>query len=182
MFGIYSPLFGLDVVKTRERKYQIVKQHDSQNPAPVAVGFGFDPLKGGIADPRSPVNNCGSVISTEGAKSPDLAPNNGMTGVHPIKQWGSCLSDRDAEKAAQAAEPAQIARTVDSRISLTDEENALVPEIRQFTAKMGHEMNEPAQVVMFIKGMTIDYGDQKLLFRDGRVRLELGEGGEWRKY
>ena len=39
---------------------------------------------------------------------------------------------------------------------------------------MGHEM--PANGLMiFIQGMTVDYGDQKLLFRDGRMRLELGD-------
>lgn len=26
-------------------------------------------------------------------------------------------------------------------------------------------------MMMFIRGMTVDYGDQKLLFRDGRMRL-----------
>ncbi|MEY1089500.1 hypothetical protein AB7160_11620 [Morganella morganii] len=30
-------------------------------------------------------------------------------------------------------------------------------------------------MMMFIRGMTVDYGDQKLLFRDGRMRLELGD-------
>ncbi len=30
-------------------------------------------------------------------------------------------------------------------------------------------------MMMFIRGMTVDYGDQKLLFRDGRIRLELGD-------
>lgn len=95
---------------------------------------------------------------------------------HQINQWGSYLSHKAAEKATQATEQAQVAKVIDSRISLTDEENALIPEIRRFATRMGHEMNESAQVVMFIKGMTIDYGDQKLLFRDGRVRLELGDG------
>lgn len=175
VFGIYSPVFGGDVVKTRERKYQIVKKHDSQNPAPVAVGFDFNLLKGGIADPRSPVNNCGSVISTDGDKSPDLAPNYGMTGVHQIKSWGSCLSNKAAEKAAQAAEPEQTASRVNSRITLSDKEIAFIPEIQKFTAAMGHEMPADGLMMMFIRGMTVDYGDQKLLFRDGRMRLELGD-------
>ncbi|HCT8189735.1 TPA: replication endonuclease [Morganella morganii] len=175
VFGIYSPVFGGDVVKTRERKYQIVKKHDSQNPAPAAVGFDFNLLKGGIADPRSPVNNCGSVISADGDKSPDLAPNYGMTGVHQINQWGSCLSNKAAEKAAQAAVPAQTASRVNSRITLSDKEIAFIPEIQKFTAAMGHEMPADGLMMMFIRGMTVDYGDQKLLFRDGRMRLELGD-------
>ncbi|HHZ6806644.1 TPA: replication endonuclease [Morganella morganii] len=175
VFGIYSPVFGGDVVKTRERKYQIVKKRDSQNPAPVAVGFDFNLLKGGIADPRSPVNNCGSVIPTDGDKSPDLAPNYGMTGVYQIKPWGSCLSNKAAEKAAQEAEPVQVASRVNSRITLSDEEIAFIPEIQKFTAAMGHEMPANGLMMMFIRGMTVDYGDQKLLFRDGRMRLELGE-------
>ena len=175
VFGIYSPVFGGDVVKTRERKYQIVKKRDSQNPAPVAVGFDFNLLKGGIADPRSPVNNCGSVISTDGDKSPGLAPNYGVRGVYQIKLWGSCLSDKAAEKAAQEVKPAQIARQVNSRITLSDKEIAFIPEIQKFTAAMGHEMPADGLMMMFIRGMTVDYGDQKLLFRDGRMRLELGD-------
>lgn len=43
---------------------------------------------------------------------------------------------------------------------------------------MDHEMNKPAQVVMLIKGMAIYYGDQKLLFWDKRVKLELDERGK----
>lgn len=175
IFGIYSPVFGGDVVKTRERKYQIVKKRDSQNPAPVAVGFDFNLLKGGIADPRSPVNNCGSVISTDGDKSPDLAPNYGVTGVYQIKPWGSCLSDKAAEKAAQEVKPAQTASRVNSRITLSDKEIAFIPEIQKFTAAMGHEIPADGLMMMFIRGMTVDYGDQKLLFRDGRMRLELGD-------
>lgn len=174
VFGIYSP-FGGDIITTRERKYRIVKKRDNQNPAPVAVGFDFNLLKGGIADPRSPVNNCGSVISTDGDKSPDLAPNYGVTGVYQIKPWGSCLSDKAAEKAAQAAEPVQTASRVNSRITLSDNEIAFIPEIQKFTAAMGHEMPANGLMMMFIRGMTVDYGDQKLLFRDGRMRLELGD-------
>lgn len=30
-------------------------------------------------------------------------------------------------------------------------------------------------MMMFIRGMTIDYGDQVLMFRNGRMRLELGD-------
>ena len=40
---------------------------------------------------------------------------------------------------------------------------------------MGHEMPADGLMMMFIRGMTVDYGDQKLLFRDGRMRLELGD-------
>ena len=176
VFGIYSPIFGGDVVKTRERKYQIVRKRDSQNPAPVAVGFDFTLSKGGIADPRSPVNNCGSVISADGDKSPGLAPNYGMTGVSTKSQWGSCLSDKAAEKAAQSAENTQIGRRVISRIPLTSQQIAFIPEIQKFTTSMGHELAADGLMMMFIRGMTIDYGDQVLMFRDGRMRLELGDG------
>lgn len=29
--------------------------------------------------------------------------------------------------------------------------------------------------MMFIHGMTVDYGDQKMLFHDDRIQLELGD-------
>lgn len=40
---------------------------------------------------------------------------------------------------------------------------------------MGHEMPADGLMMMFIRGMTVDYGDQKLSFRDSRMRLELGD-------
>ena len=83
-----------------------------------------------------------------------------MTGVYQIKPWGSCLSDKAAEKAAQAAEPVQTARRVNSRITLSDKEIAFIPEIQKFTAAMGHEMPADGLMMMFIRGMTVDYGDQ----------------------
>lgn len=51
----------------------------------------------------------------------------------------------------------------------------IIPEIHRFTVAMGHEMPADGLMMMFIRGMTVDYGDQKLLFRDGRMRLELGD-------
>lgn len=34
----------------------------------------------------------------------------------------------------------------------------------------GWEMPADGLMMMFIREMTVDYGDQKLLFRDGRMR------------
>lgn len=51
----------------------------------------------------------------------------------------------------------------------------IIPEIHRFTAAMGYEIPADGLMMMFIRGMTVDYGDQKLLFRDGRMRLELGD-------
>lgn len=99
-----------------------------------------------------------------------------IRGGHQINQWGSYLSHNAAEKAAQAVEPAQTASRVNSRITLSYKEIAFIPKIKKLTAAMGHEMPADGLMMMFIRSMTVDYGDQKLLFRDGRMRLELGYG------
>ncbi|MER2869006.1 hypothetical protein ABTW46_07595 [Morganella morganii] len=99
-----------------------------------------------------------------------------IRGGHQINQWGSYLSHNAAEKAAQAVEPAQTASRVNSRITLSYKEIAFIPKIKKLTAAMGHEMPADGLMMMFIRSMTADYGDQKLLFRDGRMRLELGYG------
>lgn len=60
-----------------------------------------------------------------------------------------------------------------SLINLDPLVTIIIPEIQKFTAAMGHKMPADGLMMMFIWGMTVDYGDQKLLFRDGRMRLKL---------
>ncbi|WP_047683863.1 hypothetical protein [Xenorhabdus sp. NBAII XenSa04] len=72
--GIYAQLNPTaGVLKTRERKYRIVKKHDSQ--ASASADEGFDLLKSAIGVFRSPVNNCGSGDWQGLEDSPALPPN-----------------------------------------------------------------------------------------------------------
>ncbi|RFT11878.1 replication endonuclease [Providencia rettgeri] len=162
--GIYHQLKAdAPVLKTRERKYQIVKKSD--------VDVDFNLLKSDSGATRSPVNNCRSRITSNLSDVQFYEPEHGSGEVCNIQEYGFAFVETEAENAAgsgilQGEQQRQI-----SRIELNEEEIELRLEIDSFMQKTGFELPTETMANMFIKGMDIKYDDQIFRFDSGQVRV-----------
>ncbi|CDL84996.1 hypothetical protein XCR1_2120003 [Xenorhabdus cabanillasii JM26] len=86
-------------------------------------------------------------------------------------QWGWATEINPAETGAQREEIGVSGQRVISRITLTPKEEALLPDVMNFTASMGYPISQKSMAMMFVKGMTISIDGQQLRFSDGEVRL-----------
>ncbi|BET96462.1 replication endonuclease [Xenorhabdus taiwanensis] len=170
--GIYAQLNpAAGVLKTREREYRIVKKIQSHNPAPEHAGEGLDLLKSAIGAPRSPVNNCGSGDWQAGEDTPALPADLSGKALSDVLQWGRATEINPAENSVQREEIGVSGQRVISRITLTPKEETLLPAVMRFTAAMGYPISNKSMAMMFVKGMSISFDDQRLRVRDGEVRL-----------
>ncbi|MBD2785957.1 replication endonuclease [Xenorhabdus sp. DI] len=183
--GIYAQLNpNAGVLKTREREYRIVKKRESHSEASdqAGAGLGFDLLKSPIGAPRSPVNNCGSGYWQGLENSPYLPPTLSGKALSDVLQWGWATEINAAENGAQREEIGVSGQRVISRITLTSKEEALLPDVMNFTASMGCPISNKSMAMMFVKGMSISLDGQVMQFADGEVRLmETEDGREQRK-
>ncbi|MDX7987678.1 replication endonuclease [Xenorhabdus sp. 12] len=176
--GIYAQLNPrAGVLKTREREYRIVKKRESHSTTPEQSGAGFDLLKSAFGAPRSPVNNCGSGHWQGIKDSAFLPPNLSTKALSDILEWGASTNLDAAENDVQDAEIGVSGQRVISRIALSRQEEAMLPEIMKFTAVTGYPIERRTVGMMFMKGMSISFDDQIMRFVDGEVRLMETEDG-----
>lgn len=162
--GIYHQLKAdAPVLKTRERKYQIVKKS--------AVDVDFNLLKSDSGAPRSPVNNCRSRITSNLSDVQFYEPEHGSGEVCNIKEYGFAFIETDAQNAAESEISQGKKQRQISRIELNKEEIELRPEIDSFIQKTGFELPTETITNMFIKGMDIKDNERIFRFDGGQVRV-----------
>ncbi|BET96460.1 hypothetical protein [Xenorhabdus taiwanensis] len=88
-----------------------------------------------------------------------------------VLQWERATEINPAENSVQREEIGVSGQRVISRITLTPKEEALLPAVMRFTASMGYPISNKSMAMMFVKGMSISFDDQRLRVRDGEVRL-----------
>ncbi|MGL5953662.1 MAG: replication endonuclease [Providencia rustigianii] len=169
--GIYNQLkSGAPVIKTRERKYEIVKKS--------AVDLDLNLLRSDSGAPRSPVNNCRSQITSNLSDVQFYEPEHGSGEVCNIKEYGFAFIETDAENAvgseiSQGKQQRQV-----SKIELSESDEKIQSEIVTFANEVGFEFNIPHSESMFTKGMGVSDGIYYMKFDGERLRLELTEGGK----
>ncbi|NHN51420.1 replication endonuclease [Providencia rettgeri] len=162
--GIYHQLKAdAPVLKTRERKYQIVKKS--------AVDVDFNLLKSDSGATRSPVNNCRSRITSNLSDVQFYEPEHGSGEVCNIKEYGFAFIETDAQNAAESEISQGQQRRQVSRIELNEEGNALKPEIDCLMQKTGFNLPTENMANMFIKGMAIKDDDRMFRLDGEQVRV-----------
>lgn len=169
--GIYNQLkAGAPVIKTRDRKYQIVKKS--------AVDVDLNLLRSDSGAPRSPVNNCRSRITSNLSDVQFYEPEQGSGEVCNIKEYGFAFIETDANNAAgseisQGNQQRQI-----SKIELSESDKEIQSEIVTFANEVGIDFDIPHVETMFAKGMGVSDGNYYLKLDGERLRLELTEDGK----
>ncbi|MCX9115986.1 replication endonuclease [Providencia rettgeri] len=164
--GIYHQLKAdAPVLKTRERKYQIVKKS--------AVDVDFNLLKSDSGATRSPVNNCRLQITSNLSDVQFYEPEHGSGEVCNIKEYGFAFIETDAENAvgseiSQGKQQRQV-----SKIELSESDEKIRSEIVTFTNEVGIHFDIPQLETMFTKGMGVSNGDYYMKYDGERLRLEL---------
>ncbi|MBV2189009.1 replication endonuclease [Providencia rettgeri] len=158
--GIYHQLKAdAPVLKTRERKYQIVKKS--------AVDVDFNLLKSDSGATRSPVNNCRSRITSNLSDVQFYEPEHGSGEVCNIQEYGFAFVETDAENVAGSEISQDRQQRQVSTIESNENESTLLPEVDNFMQKTGFDLPTKNIANMFIKGMAIK--DDNRVFRlDGK--------------
>ncbi|WP_272656291.1 MULTISPECIES: replication endonuclease [unclassified Providencia] len=169
--GIYHQLKAdAPVLKTRERKYQIVKKS--------AVDVDFTLLKSDSGATRSPVNNCRSRITSNLSDVQFYEPEHGSGEVCNIKEYGFAFIETDAQNAvgieiSQGKQQRQV-----SNIELSEGDKEIQSKIIAFANEVGFEFNIPHVEIMFTRGMGISDSIYHMKFDGKCLRLELTENGK----
>ncbi|MCL0002450.1 replication endonuclease [Providencia rettgeri] len=162
--GIYHQLKAdAPVLKTRERKYQIVKKS--------AVDVDFNLLKSDSGATRSPVNNCRSRITSNLSDVQFYEPEHGSGEVCNIQEYGFAFIETDAQNAVRSDMSRGKQQRQVSRIELIEEESKLRPEIDSFMQKTGFDLPTENIANMFIKGMATKDDDRVFRLDGEQVRV-----------
>ncbi|WP_272673780.1 replication endonuclease [Providencia sp. PROV169] len=169
--GIYHQLKAdAPVLKTRERKYQIVKKS--------AVEVDFNLLKSDSGATRSPVNNCRSRITSNLSDVQIYEPEQGSGEVCNIKEYGFAFIEKDANNAAgceisQGNHQRQI-----SNIEVSEVDKEIQSEIINFANEVGINFDIPQIETMFINGLGVSDGLHFIKVDGDRLRFGLNEDGK----
>lgn len=134
--GIYHQLKAdAPVLKTRERKYQIVKKS--------AVDVDFNLLKSDSGATRSPVNNCRSRITSNLSDVQFYEPEHGSGEVCNIQEYGFAFIETDAQNAVgsgilQGEQQRQV-----SNVEFSEVDKEIRSEIVAITNEVGIHFDIP---------------------------------------
>ncbi|HGN1704820.1 TPA: replication endonuclease [Providencia rettgeri] len=169
--GVYHQLKAdTPVLKTRERKYQIVKKS--------AVDVDFNLLKSDSGATRSPANNCRSRITSNLSDVQFYEPEQGSGEVCNIQEYGFAFVETEAEnKAGSEISQGKQQRQV-SNIELSEGDKEIQSKIIAFANEVGFEFNIPHVEIMFTRGMGISDSIYHMKFDGKCLRLELTENGK----
>lgn len=169
--GIYNQLkAGTPVIKTRDRKYQIVKKS--------AVDVDLNLLRSDSGAPRSPVNNCRSRITSNLSDVQFYEPEHGSGEVCNIKEYGFAFIETDAQNAAESEVSQENQQRQISNIEISEIDKEIQSEIVAFANEVGIHFNIPQIETMFINGLGVSDGLYFIKVDGGRLRLELNEDGK----
>lgn len=169
--GVYHQLkVDAPVLKTRERKYQIVKKS--------AVDVDFNLLKSDSGATRSPVNNCRSRITSNLSDVQFYEPEHGSGEVCNIQEYGFAFIETDAQNAAgseilQGNQQRQI-----SSIEVSEVDKEIQLGIINFANEVGINFDIPQIETMFINGLGVSDGLHFIKVDGGRFKLSLNEDGK----
>ncbi|MBZ3682634.1 replication endonuclease [Providencia rettgeri] len=169
--GIYHQLKAdAPVLKTRERKYQIVKKS--------AVDVDFNLLKSDSGATRSPVNNCRSRITSNLSDVQFYEPEHGSGEVCNIKEYGFAFIETDAQNATESEILQRNQQRQISNIEVSEVDKEIQSEIINFANEVGINFDIPQIETMFIKGLGVSDELHFIKIDGERLRLSLNESGK----
>lgn len=169
--GVYHQLKAdAPVLKTRERKYQIVKKS--------AVDVNFNLLKSDSGATRSPVNNCRSRITSNLSDVQFYEPEHGSGEVCNIKEYRFAFIETDAQNAAESEISQKNQQRQISNIELSMGNKEIQSEIINFANEVGINFDIPQIETMFINGLGVSDGLHFIKVDGDRLRLGLNEDGK----
>ncbi len=169
--GVYHQLKAdAPVLKTRERKYQIVKKSD--------VDVDFNLLKSDSGATRSPVNNCRSRITSNLSDVQFYEPEHGSGEVCNIQEYGFAFIETDEQNAAESEISRGKQQRQVSNIELSESDKEIQSEIINFANEVGINFDIPQIETMFINGLGVSDGLHFIKIDGGRLRLGLNEDGK----
>ncbi|SUC33565.1 Bacteriophage replication gene A protein (GPA) [Providencia rettgeri] len=172
--GIYNQLkAGTPVIKTRDRKYQIVKKS--------AVDVDLNLLRSDSGAPRSPVNNCRSRITSNLSDVQFYEPEHGSGEVCNIKEYGFAFIETNAQNAAESEISHENQQRQISNIELSESDKGTQSEIVTFANEVGIHFDIPQIKTMFINGLGVSNGLYFIKVDGGRLRLSLSRDGKEQK-
>ena len=169
--GIYNQLTAnTPVIKTRDRKYQIVKKS--------AVDVDLNLLKSDNGAPRSPGNNCRLQITSNLSDMQFYPPEIDSGDICDRQEYGLAFIETHAQNAAgseilQGPPQRQI-----SKIELSEHDKKIQSEIVIFAREVGIDFDIPQLEDMFAKGMGVSNSQYYLKLDGERLRLELTRDGK----
>lgn len=169
--GIYNQLkAGTPVIKTRDRKYQIVKKS--------AVDVDLNLLRSDSGAPRSPVNNCRSRITSNLSDVQFYEPEHGSGEVCNIKEYGFAFIETDAQNATESQISQENKQRQISNIEVSEVDKEIQSEIINFANEVGINFDIPQIETMFIKGLGVSDELHFIKIDGERLRLSLNESGK----
>ncbi|MGC6017290.1 replication endonuclease [Providencia rettgeri] len=169
--GIYNQLkAGTPVIKTRDRKYQIVKKS--------AVDVDLNLLRSDSGAPRSPVNNCRSRITSNLSDVQFYEPEHGSGEVCNIKEYGFAFIETDAQNATESEILQRNQQRQISNIEVSEVDKEIQSEIINFANEVGINFDIPQIETMFIKGLGVSDELHFIKIDGERLRLSLNESGK----
>ncbi|EJD6401156.1 replication endonuclease [Providencia rettgeri] len=169
--GVYHQLKAdAPVLKTRERKYQIVKKS--------AVDVDFNLLKSDSGATRSPVNNCRSRITSNLSDVQFYEPEHGSGEVCNIKEYGFAFIETNAQNATESEISQGNQQRQISNIKVSEVDKEIQSEIINFANEVGINFDITQIETMFINGLGVSDGLHFIKVDGGRLRLGLNEDGK----
>ncbi|WP_272691664.1 MULTISPECIES: replication endonuclease [Providencia] len=169
--GVYHQLKAdTPVLKTRERKYQIVKKS--------AVDVDFNLLKSDSGATRSPVNNCRSRITFNLSDVQFYEPEHGSGEVCNIKEYGFAFIETNAQNATESEISQGNQQRQISNIEVSEVDKEIQSEIINFANEVGINFDITQIETMFINGLGVSDGLHFIKVDGGRLRLGLNEDGK----
>ncbi|MCT8264004.1 hypothetical protein NBG77_11060 [Proteus terrae] len=124
-----------------------------------------------IGFPRSSINNCGS------GSSPDIKNPQKRGLKSPV--WGISEPDvfdlrsqySDWDKSFGKVLEHKKSQRIISTVSLSENQERLIPEFKDFAEKMGLDLPPDTMWSMVMNGMRLSYGDEVIWFENGKVQI-----------
>ncbi|WP_432652730.1 replication endonuclease [Providencia vermicola] len=169
--GVYHQLKAdAPVLKTRERKYQIVKKS--------AVDVDFNLLKSDSGATRSPVNNCRSRITSNLSDVQFYEPEHGSGEVCNIQEYGFAFIETDAQNDTESGISQGNQQRQISNIEVSEVDKEIKSEIINFANEVGVNFDITQIETMFINGLGVSDGLHFIKVDGERLRLGFNENGK----
>lgn len=65
-----------------------------------------------------------------------------------------------------------------STVSLSENQERLIPEFKSFTEKMGLDLPPDTMWLMVMNGMRLSYGDEVICFENGKIQIASTKSGK----
>lgn len=174
--GLYTPLdSSRQVLNTYPKKYRIVPKKPVTTDS---AELGVMPLERAIGAPRSTVNNCRSDLWTCEEIPPISELESTAKAIkHPLKPDDLTFTENSAQHDQESLTTPINDRRI-SALELTENEQLLRADIRQFFESKAFEIPHNTFIDMFIKGMRISDEGFTYWYDGARIRERLNARGQ----